>query len=423
MRTEKSGAARDQGLSANATLNGIYAANPEGGAPQPYQLSQAVPGGLGIAEAQALASQIADDVLLPTGSKAFNDLRQQIVSGVGAIEVNGARTVRGAAFANTARFYDLSTQKEWQLTPTTNVVAGASFRSHRLRSAGTLLADGDKSPIAPGTNEVQLRDRIINYEGGAYGQIRQDLLNNRLRLAFAGRVDNFKNFGTRFSPRASGVLSLGENREHNVRLSYAQAYRQPAQLDQYIYLDFGSLLVMGNIDKGFEGLNAVSTLPNGQPNPNFLKPQTIKNLSPEQANTWEIGYKAQITKGFYLDASYYRSRYQDFIGTLRFYGREDGIAIQGTPFPASGDFAKLESEPVDDAFRTAFAGKTCQQNTRPFQQIFCYVNNRRRRSRIFGVDRILILCNTFVVVRIFADSRVVLRVFRPKPIFPKLPVH
>ena len=334
------GAARDKGLPSNVTLNGIYAANPDGTTPQPYQLSQAIPGGLGIAEAQALASQIATEVLLPVGSKAFNDLRQQIVSGVGTIEVNGARTVRGAAFANTARFYDLSTQKEWQPTPTTKVTAGASFRTHRLRSKGTLLADGDKSPITPGTNDVQMRDQIINYEGGAYGQIRQDLLNNRLRLAFAGRVDNFKNFGTRFSPRASGVLSLGENREHNIRLSYAQAYRQPAQLDQYIYLDFGSLLVMGNIDKGFQGLNAVSTLPNGQPNPDFLKPQTIKNLSPEQANTWELGYKAQILKGLYVDASYYRSRYQDFIGTLRFYGREDGLPVQGTPFPATGDFVK-----------------------------------------------------------------------------------
>ncbi len=334
------GAARTSGLADNSTLSNVYAVNPDGNAPQPYQLDQAIGGGQSIAEAQALASRIAQGVMLPVGSKVFNDLRQQIVSGVGSIEVNGARTVRGAAFANTARFYDLSTQKEWQLTPGTNVVAGASFRTHRLRSAGTLLADGDKSPIAPGTNDVQMRDRIVNYEGGAYGQVRQNLLADRLRLAFAGRVDNFRNFGTRFSPRASGVLSLGKNREHNFRMSYAQAYRQPAQLDQYIYLDFGSLLVMGNIDGGFQGLNAVSTLPSGQPNPNFLQPQTIKSLTPEQVNTWEIGYKAQILKGLYVDASYYRSRYRDFIGTLRFYGREDGLPATGAPFPASDDFAK-----------------------------------------------------------------------------------
>jgi outer membrane receptor protein involved in Fe transport len=338
-------AARTNGLNANTTLNGIYNVNPDGNAPSPYTLKQGIPGNLSITDAQRLASQIASGVILPTSSKAFEDLRRQIVSGVGSIEVNGARTVRGAAFANTARFWDMSTQKEWQVTPSTNVVAGASYRMHRLQSAGTLLADGDKSPIKPGTNEVEVRDRIVNWEGGAYGQVRQNLLNDRLRLAVAGRLDNFQNFGTRFSPRISGVLSLGENRQHNIRLNYAQAYRQPAQLDQYIYLDFGSLLVQGNIDKGYVGLNAVSTLPNGKPNPNFLKPQSIKNLSPEQVNTWEVGYKAQLFKGFYVDASYYRSLYQDFIGTLRFYGREDGLPVTGAPFPTpTGDFAKPTSD-------------------------------------------------------------------------------
>ncbi len=357
------GAARTNGLPGNSTLDGIYAANPDGNAPQPYQLGQAVAGGQSIAEAQALASRIAQGVMLPVGSKAFNDLRQQIVSGVGSIEVNGARTVRGAAFANTARFYDLSTQKEWQLAANTNLIAGASFRTHRLRSAGTLLADGDKSPITPGTNDVQKRDRIVNYEGGAYGQVRQNLLRDRLRLAFAGRVDNFRNFGIRFSPRASGVLSLGENREHNFRLSYAQAYRQPAQLDQYIYLDFGSLLVMGNISGGFRGLNAVSTLPNGQPNPSFLQPQTIKGLSPEQVNTWEIGYKAQVLKGLYVDASYYRSRYRDFIGTLRFYGREDGLSTTGAPSPATGDFTKSATDRTRGRLIQAWANADQAVNT------------------------------------------------------------
>lgn len=357
------GAARKSGLPGNVTLDGVYAANPDGNVPQPYQLNQAISGGQSIAEAQALASRVAQDVMLPVGSKAFNDLRQQIVSGVGSIEVNGARTVRGAAFANTARFYDLSTQKEWQLAPATQLIAGASFRNHRLRSDGTLLADGDKSPITPGTNDVQIRDRIVNYEGGAYGQIRQNLLNDRLRLAFAGRVDNFRNFGTRFSPRASGVLSLGENREHNFRLSYAQAFRQPAQLDQYIYLDFGSLLVTGNINGGFQGLSAVSTLPNGQANPNFLRPQTIKGLSPEQVNTWEIGYKAQVLKGLYVDASYYRSHYQDFIGTLRFYGREDGLPVAGTPFPATGDFAKPAADRTRGRLIQAWANADQAVNT------------------------------------------------------------
>ncbi|TDB66893.1 TonB-dependent receptor [Arundinibacter roseus] len=370
-------AARTNGLPANTTLNGIYAPNPTGDAPSLFSLPQQIPGGLGIAEAQQLASQLSAQSLLPVNSKAFETLRQQIVNGVGSIEINGARTVRGAAFANTARFWDLSTQKEWQLTSTTHVVAGGSFRRHQLQSAGTLLADGDKSPIKPGTNEVLLRDQIVNQEGGVYGQIRQDLLQNRLRVAFAGRLDHFQNFGTRFSPRLSGVYALGKNREHVLRLSYAQAYRQPAQLDQYIYLDFGSLLVQGNIDRGFQGLNAVSTLPNGQPNPDFLKPQTIKNLSPEQANTWEIGYKGQLLKGLYLDASYYRARYQDFIGTLRFYGREDGLAVEGMPFPtATGDFAKPANDRTRGRLIQVWANAEQQVQTQGVVLAVDYYTNR-----------------------------------------------
>ncbi|MFN4146419.1 MAG: TonB-dependent receptor [Runella sp.] len=336
-------AARTNGLAAGTTLNGIYAANPNGGLPANFVLNQTISGGQSIEAAQALASQIAAGVQLPVNSPYFSQLRDQVVNGINNITINGG-TVRGAAFANTARFWDLSAQHEWNVQKL-NIIAGGSFRAHLLQSNGTLFSDGPFSPIVPNTNEVVRRERIQNWDGGVYGQLRYALWQDRLKLAAAGRYDQFKNFGSRLSPRLSAVLSLGENREHNFRLNYAQAFRQPAQLDQFIYLDFGALLVKGNVDNGYQGLNAVSVLPNGQANPDFLKPITIKKLQPEQVNTWEIGYKAQIVKGLYVDLSYYRSVYNNFIGTLRFYGREDGLAPTGVPLPtASGDFLKPASD-------------------------------------------------------------------------------
>ncbi len=333
-------AARGNGLAAGAALPNVYAANPTGGVPANYTLPQAVAGGQSIEAAQALASQLASGVQLPLGSPLFNQLREQIVSGVGLIDINGTKTVRGAAFANTARFWDFSAQREWNIQKF-NLIAGGSYRTHFLQSAGTLFSDGPNSPISPNTNDLQIRDRIVNWDGGVYGQARYSLWQNRLKLAAAGRYDRFRNFGGRFSPRLSAVLSVGSNRQHNLRLNYAQAYRQPAQLDQFIYLDFGSLLVAGNVAQGYQGLNAVSALPNGQANPDFLKPITIKKIAPEQVNTWEIGYKGQLARGLYVDLSYYRSLYNDFIGTLRFYGREDGLTPTGVPLPAAtGDFAK-----------------------------------------------------------------------------------
>lgn len=332
-------AARSNGLAAGTTLN-AFAPNSAGGTPNPYVLSQSIAGNQSIEAAQALATQLAAGAQLPVGSPLFQQLREQVVAGIGLIDVNGTKTVRGAAFANTARFWDISGQREWNIGKL-NAIAGASYRTHLLQSAGTLFSDGPNSPIAANTNEVQYRDRIVNWDGGAYGQLRYSLWKNRLKLAAAGRFDQFRNFGGRFSPRLSAVLSLGDNRQHNFRINYAQAFRQPAQLDQFIYLDFGTLLVAGNVTNGYQGLNAVSALPNGQTNPDFLKPITLKKIAPEQMNTWEIGYKGQIAKGLYVDASYYRSVYNNFIGTLRFYGREDGLTPTGVPLPsATGDFAK-----------------------------------------------------------------------------------
>ncbi len=333
-------AARTNGLGAGVALPNVYAPNVNGGVPTSYTLPQAIAGNQSIEAAQALASQLAAGVQLPVGSPLFNQLREQIVSGVGLIDVNGTKTVRGAAFANTARFWDISGQREWNINKI-NFILGGSYRMHLLQSAGTLFSDGPNSPISPNTNDMQRRDQIVNWDGGAYGQVRYAFWQDRLKLAAAGRFDRFRNFGSRFSPRVSAVFTLGGNREHNFRLNYAQAFRQPAQLDQFIYLDFGTLLVAGNVENGYQGLNAVSALPTGQTNPDFLKPITIKKITPEQVNTWEIGYKGQLMRGLYMDLSYYRSLYNNFIGTLRFYGREDGLTPTGVPLPAaSGDFAK-----------------------------------------------------------------------------------
>ncbi|MEI7583418.1 TonB-dependent receptor plug domain-containing protein [Runella sp.] len=97
-------AARTNGLAAGTALPNAYAANGNGGAPTSYTLPQAIAGNQSIEAAQALATQLATGGQLPIGSPLFNQLREQIVNGVGLIDVNGTKTVRGAAFANTARF-------------------------------------------------------------------------------------------------------------------------------------------------------------------------------------------------------------------------------------------------------------------------------------------------------------------------------
>jgi iron complex outermembrane recepter protein len=211
-----------------------------------------------------------------------------------------------------------------------DLALGGNYRAFQLSSNGTLFRDGPNSPI--GTSP---RDGIGNWELGSYLQVQRSVLENRLRLSGVGRADAFRNFDVRFSPRVSAVYSAGAEREHNFRSSFAQAYRAPAQLDQYIFLDIGPILLMGNIDNGFAGYDIAQTLAffGGGAPPTLFE---ITPLQLEEVTSWEIGYRGLLLPRFYADVSYYVSRYNNFIGTRRFIGREDGTA------PSLQEFGALQ---------------------------------------------------------------------------------
>lgn len=284
-------------LPATATYSSVYS--------QTYirAFEAARKSGQSVQDAYAFARQQAANVL-PNG---LNDSRFTPL-------LETARNIRGGTLdptkQNRSSFWDFSSQYQLPVS-FANAIVGGSYRKFHLTSKGTLYSDGPNIP----RNGIA-RDFIDNYEFGVYGQIQKSLVKDALKLSASGRLDNFKNFGTRFSPRLSAVYTLGDKRQHNFRANYAQAYRSPTQLDQNILLDFGTLLLVGNINGGFDALptNATTSTPTFR----------INTLAPEQMNSWEIGYKGMITKGLYIDINYYRSHYTNFIGTKRFYGREDG---------------------------------------------------------------------------------------------------
>ena len=226
---------------------------------------------------------------------------------------------------------------ETQYTLESNVVdatVGGNYRQYRLTSEGTLFSDGENaSPINPdGTRDV--RDGIDNYEYGGFLRLQRGFFNDRLSLSAVGRVDEFRNFDAQFSPRVSGVLTLGEDREHNFRVNYASAFRPPAQLDQHIYLSAGPLLLRGNSDDGYQGVRVPSRA-GGQSVKDQVDAQDFIQVNPldvEQMESVELGYKTNAGDLF-ADISYYRSNYSGFIGTRQFYGKEDGSAISPDDVP------------------------------------------------------------------------------------------
>ncbi|WP_262890959.1 TonB-dependent receptor [Hymenobacter luteus] len=243
------------------------------------------------AQAQAAAKAAADPLQLDPTSAEFSALRKQII--------NDATVGRGARLNPSSLLNEGNAQYNLKLGETADLIVGAAYRKFRLGSQGNLFSDTD--------------GRIQNHELGGYAQLTKKFLQERLKLALAGRIDGFKNFDPAFSPRASLVYSAGSQRQHNFRTTYGRAFRSPTQLDQYVRLDLGRVLLLGNVDNGFQGYSITTG-----------RNVDVAPLQLERLSSYEIGYKGALTPKLVLDLDYYRNYYNDFIGAQRFVGSADG---------------------------------------------------------------------------------------------------
>lgn len=262
------------------------------------------------AGAGTAAQAAAAPYQLQPGTPEFDALRQRVIED--NTSGKGAR-INPSSFLN-----EISGQHEWN-TKLADIVVGGAYRQYRLGSDGQFFGDFDGK-------------RIKNYEYGAYTQLSRQLLNERLKLTGAARLDDSKNFKPVFSPRASAVYSLGGQKQHNFRLSYNQAYRSPVQQGQYLYLDLARVLLLANINDGYQGYRTAvaGALPSILSNPATAQAKldtyavNVERLRPERVKTWEIGYKGEVVKNVVLDVNFYDSHYNDFIGQFRFISNTDG---------------------------------------------------------------------------------------------------
>ena len=273
-----------------------------------FARSPMFPGGaLGPEAAQGFAQTTANGTLLKSTDPRFATLRDKIA--------NDDQPGSGAQQNFNSFLNDVSGQRSFHLSDFgTDLIVGAAYREYRLGSGGKLFADNNG-------------ERIRNYEYGGYAQLIQTFIDARLKFAFAGRLDNFKNFKSAFSPRAAAVYSAGANKQHNFRASYGQAFRSPSNTDQYLQSDVNTFILLGNIGNGFQGYGFANA--QGQEYRPGVTPiagfeVSFDKLRLERVNTIEVGYKGAIIPNVYVDASYFRSRYNDFIGGSAFVGKLDG---------------------------------------------------------------------------------------------------
>jgi len=286
-----------------------YAAGYFGRYAQAYNQAYYTNGG-NDAQAQAVAQAAAAPAQLAAGSQAFNDIRTGLK--------NNDTPGQGARIGASSRLNDVSAQYNFRL-PFVDLIVGGAYREYRLDDSGRLFETSD----GKGSR---------NYEYGGYAQLTKAVLNERLKLAAAGRLDKFKNFGQAFSPRASVVYSLGADKQHNFRASYSRAFRSPTQYDQYVNIDLGAAVSKGNVGAGYQGYSPALGANLGQvftsANPAAELARYAVAIAPlklEEANSFEVGYKALAGKKLVLDLSYYRSYYRNFVvGSQPLIGNTDG---------------------------------------------------------------------------------------------------
>lgn len=300
-----------------------------------YKMARAA--GQDAATAQGTAKAAADATQLKSADPRFGQLRQRIIDNPD--NTQGARNTLNS-FLN-----DVSGQYQFKFGDATDLVVGGAYREYRLGSDGRIFSDANGQ-------------RLRNYEYGGYAQLSQLLLEDRLKLAVAGRVDEFRNFKPAFSPRASAVYSVGADKQHNFRASYGRAFRSPSQLEQFAGTEIGFGRIQGNIGNGYKGYsrtNAAGQRFGTAPLSTFEL--SLDRLQLERVHTAEVGYKGILVPKLYLDVNYFYSRYRNFIGGTTFIGNTDGTR------PTQAQLATAQS--------TNFAPG------QPTRLIYTYYNNDR----------------------------------------------
>ncbi len=266
------------------------------------------------------ARSFADRDRYEPGTPEFEQAKERIT--------NLADLKNGSKFIDESRLNHIEGNYDFSnLIDGVNIQVGGNYRNYHLNSEGTIFNDSD-GPID------------IN-EWGAYTQLSRSLINDRLKLTGSMRYDKNENFDGRFSPRASAVLSLDEEGQHNIRGSFQTGFRNPDTQSQFIGLDVGVATLVGGTEQNIDNYsitapyrdndgNPQTTTVDGRElynnsytansviafagsgDPSDLEVSDVDFIKPEQIRTWEVGYRGFFSQTLKVDLNFYYSKYEDF---------------------------------------------------------------------------------------------------------------
>ncbi len=170
------------------------------------------------------------------------------------------------------------------------------------------------TPVSEGTIFIDTADiKIRNYEYGVYTGAEKSFKDDKFIFSATLRMDKNQNFNYLFSPAASLVFNPADNQY--IRFSFSSAVRNPTLSDQYLDFNVGPATLRGNLD-GVDSLITLESFNNFRKNLNVdtLRYFSIDPIQPEQVRSFEAGYRTTLFEKLFVDASYYFSLYNNFIG-------------------------------------------------------------------------------------------------------------
>ncbi len=222
-----------------------------------------------------------------------------------------------------SKFYDKSAlyhiMGEYQFNPTwATIKVGGNYRMYRPDSRGNIFDEVDSIIVTTDQfgNEIDrefVYRKITNDEFGMYVGAERKFLSDLLKLNLTVRMDKNENFDYLVSPALSAVYEV--NAKNTIRLSLGSAIRNPTLQDQYLNYNVGPAVLKGNIN-GFDSLVSTESFDvyRNSLDRTQLDYFNVAPIAPEKVKTIELGYRASAFKRLFLDMSYYRSWYTDFIG-------------------------------------------------------------------------------------------------------------
>lgn len=283
-------------------------------------------GGATIDEAHAGARAFSDNL---RSQNLANGRFQELYDSLRTVPISqgGAKFLDETSLYHAEGMYNFSKQIDFA-----EIVIGGNYRRYRLKSGGTLFA----------LENIDNGDEFSISEFGAYAQIAKKVADERLSLTGSIRYDKNEFFAGQFSPRLSGVYTIGGDRNHNIRASFQRGFRIPTTQDQFINLDVVTRRLVGSnpalIDQFNFRSNTVYTTASvnaarASGNVADLEEVEFEEFETEKVSTFEFGYKSLIGNKLLIDGYFYLSNYTDFITEIDFTQTAVGNTNSGGATP------------------------------------------------------------------------------------------